>query len=62
MSKLKHDLKSDIEELSGSTSHTSQKLKSDTVKIKPSESVECLSYNIVLLESEVKVSILTYFK
>ena len=54
---MKSVISSDIEELSSSKSSSSQKLKTILPVMKPSESVECLSDNIVLLELEVKVSL-----
>ena len=57
---MKRDVSSDIEELSSSSNHNTQKLKTTLPTMMPSESVECLSDNIVLLESEVKVSFKNY--
>jgi hypothetical protein len=52
---IKRELSSDKEEISGRTKQDSQRLKTNQPSMKPSESVECLSDNILLMESEVKV-------
>ena len=57
MSKIKRAISSDIEEITKISTQDSQRLKPNVPALKPSESVECLSDNIVLLEVEVRVRI-----
>jgi hypothetical protein len=52
MNKLKRVLSSD---LNNNTTNEAQRQRTESPAMKPSESVQCLSDNIVLLESEVKV-------